>query len=174
MLRYRRKYSLTRQPRSPWVSLAVALVLLGLAALKAWWDRSYGPLIDPYPRPPLTETVSGTVNARVLWVIDGDTFEARVEVKPGLRIRTRVRLRGVDAPELHAKCEAERIGAETAKRALREILAEGGVTLRNLGEDKYGRLLGTVATRNTPNVSEALIARGLGRRYNGGHRGGWC
>src|SRR6185312_332928 len=40
--------------------------------------------------------------ADVLRVIDGDTFEARVHVWPGLDITTKVRLRGVDAPEMRA------------------------------------------------------------------------
>jgi len=173
MLRYGRKYSSSRRRRSPVVGLLVALALLGAGALKAWWDRSqHAP--PPHSRPPWSEPLQVTVNARVLRVIDGDTFDARVELQRGFRITTRVRLRGVDAPELHAACEAERIGAEAAKRGLRAILAEGGVTIRDLGEDKYGRLLGTVATRSTPNVSEALIAKGLGRRYDGGHRPGWC
>lgn len=172
MLRYERKYSSRPRLRSPWVSFAVALFLLSVAAVTAWWERRQAQ--PPSPPPSLGDKLPDAANARVLWVIDGDTFEARVEVKPGLRVRTRVRLRGVDAPELHARCEAERVGAEAAKRGLRAILAEGGVTIRNLSEDKYGRLLGTVATRTTPNVSEALIAKGLGRRYHGGHRGGWC
>ena len=64
--------------------------------------------------------------------------------------------------------------AEAAERALRALLVEGGVTIRDLGEDKYGRLLGTVSTRATPNVSEALLAKGVVRRYDGGHRRGWC
>ena len=85
-----------------------------------------------------------------------------------------MRVRGIDAPELHAACEEERIGAEAAQRALRSILTEGGVTIRDLGEDRYGRLLGTVATRTTPNVGEALVAKGVVRRYDGGRRAGWC
>jgi endonuclease YncB( thermonuclease family) len=173
MIRYKRNYSSRHQPRSPWVSLGVALVLVGIAALKAWWDRSHVPF-NPAQRPPFGENLPDTVAARVLWVSDGDTFEARVEVKPGLRIRTRVRLRGVDAPELHAKCEAERVGAQVAKRALQAILADGGVTLHALSEDKYGRLLATVATRKTPDVARVLIAKGVARPYYGGHRDGWC
>ncbi len=39
-------------------------------------------------------------SAQVLHVIDGDTFEARVHLWQGLDITTRIRLRGVDAPEL--------------------------------------------------------------------------
>ena len=38
--------------------------------------------------------------------IDGDTFEARVHLEPGLDLNTRVRLRGIDAPELKASCRA--------------------------------------------------------------------
>ena len=47
--------------------------------------------------------------AEILRVIDGDTFEARVRVWPGLDITTKVRLRGIDAPELRAHCEGERV-----------------------------------------------------------------
>ena len=40
----------------------------------------------------------------VIRTIDGDTFEARVHLGPGLDPTTRVRLRGIDAPELKASC----------------------------------------------------------------------
>src|SRR5437764_15297572 len=50
--------------------------------------------------------------AEILRVLDGDTFEARVRVWPGLDITTKVRLRGIDAPELRAHCEDERVQAE--------------------------------------------------------------
>jgi endonuclease YncB( thermonuclease family) len=161
-----------RAGRSPVIGLLVALALLGGAAVKSWW---YGPSrpLDRAPSPP-TAGAPAVIAARVLKVVDGDTFDARIELKPGFRVTTRVRLRGVDAPELHAACETERIGAEAAQRALRAILAEGGVTIHDLGDDKYGRLLGTVATRATPSVAEALIAKGVVRRYDGGRRAGWC
>jgi endonuclease YncB( thermonuclease family) len=41
-------------------------------------------------------------SAEVVHVIDGDTFAARVTIWPGVEVKTRVRLRGIDAPELHA------------------------------------------------------------------------
>src|SRR5437764_11327368 len=40
----------------------------------------------------------------VIRTIDGDTFLARVHLSPGLDLTTRVRLRGIDAPELKAFC----------------------------------------------------------------------
>jgi len=114
-------------------------------------------------------------SAQVLHVIDGDTFEARVHLWQGLDITTRIRLRGVDAPELKARCFEESQMAQAARAALIALLDEGGVTVFNVGPDKYnGRVVADVATRMTPNVSTALIAAGHGRPYNGGHRAGWC
>ena len=111
----------------------------------------------------------------VLRTVDGDTFDARVALWPGLDLNTRVRLRGIDAPELHAACDSEFQKADAATRALRVLLAEGGVAIFNIGPDKYsGRVVADVATRRTPNVSAALVASGHARVYLGGRRQGWC
>ena len=112
--------------------------------------------------------------AEALYTVDGDTFEARVHLWPGLDMSARVRLRGIDAPEMKGQCADELRRAEAAATALRAMLAEGGVTITNIGPDKYGRVLADVATKRTDNVAAALIAAGHGRPYNGGHRGGWC
>ena len=111
----------------------------------------------------------------VVRTIDGDTFEARVHLPPGSDMTTRVRLRGIDAPELKAACPQELQMAEAASNALRALLGEGGVTIFNIGPDKYqGRVVADVATRRTENVSAALLAAGHARSYSGGHRNGWC
>ena len=111
----------------------------------------------------------------VLRTIDGDTFEARVHLSPGLDLTTRVRLRGIDAPELKAACPQELRMAEAATGALRDLLGEGEVAIYNIGPDKYqGRVVADAATRRTGNVSAALLAAGHVRSYSGGHRGGWC
>ena len=70
-----------------------------------------------------------TYPAEVLRVIDGDTFEARVRIWSGFEINTRVRLRAIDAPELHARCASEYLKAEAARAALQRILSAGGVTV---------------------------------------------
>jgi endonuclease YncB( thermonuclease family) len=117
----------------------------------------------------------GTHPAEVLRVIDGDTFEARVHLWPGLDITTKVRLRGIDAPELKARCPAERAMAEAARDALRDMLAEGAVGVSLVTPDKYGgRVVADAATRSTASVSAELRAKGLARSYGGGHRRGWC
>jgi endonuclease YncB( thermonuclease family) len=113
--------------------------------------------------------------AEVLRVIDGDTFEARVRVWPGLAVETKVRLRGIDAAELHARCADELAKAEAARTALAAILGQGGVTLSRVGIDKYGgRVDAATATRNTADVAATMLAGGWARSYGGGKRVGWC
>jgi len=111
----------------------------------------------------------------VVRTIDGDTFEARVHLAPDLNLTTRVRLRGIDAPERKASCPQELQMAEAATGALRSLLGEGDVAIFNVGPDKYsGRVVAEVATRRTGNVSMAMLAAGHARRYDGGHRNEWC
>lgn len=110
----------------------------------------------------------------VIRTIDGDTFEGRVHLPPDLNLTTRVRLRGIDAPELKASCPQELQMAEAATDALRALLGEGDVRIFNIGPDKYGgRVVADVATRRG-NVSTAMVAAGHARSYGGGHRSGWC
>jgi len=119
--------------------------------------------------------VSITYPAEVLRILDGDTFEARVRVWPGLDVDTKVRLRGVDAAELHARCADELAKAQAARAALETILGEGGVAISRVGVDKYGgRVDAAVSTRNTADISAALLNGGFARRYDGGKRGSWC
>jgi endonuclease YncB( thermonuclease family) len=113
--------------------------------------------------------------AAVLRIIDGDTFQARVRVWPGLDVDTKVRLRGIDAAELHARCADELAKAQAARTALETILAEGGVAVSRVGVDKYGgRVDATVSTRGTADVSAAMRNGGWARSYDGGRRGSWC
>jgi endonuclease YncB( thermonuclease family) len=129
----------------------------------------------PEPRP--AETLSPRLGhpAEVLRVVDGDTFDAKVHLWPGLDITTRVRLRGIDAPEMKARCGDERAQAEAALNALRAILDQGEVGITRVTFDKYGgRVLAEAFTRATPDVSAALLDAGAVRRYSGGKRDGWC
>jgi len=130
--------------------------------------------VVPAARP--VSTVSRTAYpADVLRVIDGDTFEARVHVWLGLDVTTKVRLRGIDAPELRARCAEELQKADAARGALIALLAEGDVAVSNVGPDKYGgRVVADAGTRRTPNISQAMLAAGHARRYDGGRRETWC
>lgn len=108
-------------------------------------------------------------------MLDGDTFEARVYLWPGLNITTRVRLRGIDAPELKARCLEERIKAEAAHAALRAMLGQGQVGIAAVTLDKYsGRVLADASTFSTASVATALLDAGYVRPYTGARRETWC
>jgi endonuclease YncB( thermonuclease family) len=137
--------------------------------------REAVPASNPGPQPSETNTMRMVHPAEVTRVLDGDTFEARVHLWPGLDITTRVRLRGIDAPELKARCGEERIKAEVARDALSAILDQGEVGISRVTLDKYGgRVVADASTRATPDISSALLSVGAARRYSGGHRDGWC
>jgi endonuclease YncB( thermonuclease family) len=113
--------------------------------------------------------------AEVVRIIDGDTFVARMHTGPGGAVETRVRLRSIDAAELHARCSKELRLALAARAALQRLLAEGSVMLSHVGPDKYpGRIDANVATRNNADVSAAMLNGGWARAYDGRRRGTWC
>jgi len=113
--------------------------------------------------------------AEVVRIIDGDTFVARMRTGPGGEVETRVRLRSIDAAELHARCSKELRLALAARAALQRLLADGRVTLSRVGPDKYpGRIDANVATRSTNDISAAMLSGGFARAYDGGRRGSWC
>ena len=58
--------------------------------------------------PRRNNTVASPVRAHVLAVIDGDTLAVSVRIWIGQTIETRVRLAGVDTPELRGDCDQER------------------------------------------------------------------
>ena len=83
----------------------------------------------------------GSHPAEVLRVNDGDTFEARVQVWPGMQVTTKVRLRGIDAAEFSARCPEEYRLAVAARDALQQLLAEGGVSTGRRGCTRLRRFL---------------------------------
>lgn len=138
-------------------------------------ETSSSPAAPAVANPPLPNAVRMAHPAEVTRVLDGDTFEARVHLWPGLDITTRVRLRGIDAPELKARCGEERSKAEAAREALRVILDQGEVAIARVTLDKYGgRVVADTSTRATPDVSSALLRAGLARHYAAGRRESWC
>lgn len=121
------------------------------------------------------QAFAGPVQATVLKVRDGDTFLAEAEVWPGQYLRINVRIRGIDAPEMKARCDGERDAAQAAREELRALLGEGRIALSNIGGAKYyGRVLADVATEDGVAVGDAMLRTGRVRAYGGGRRDSWC
>ncbi len=119
--------------------------------------------------------LGGPVEARVISVIDGDTIRAAAFVWPGHEVTVSVRIRGIDAPEIKSRCEAERRAAERAKSALEDMVGLAAVRLRDIGGGKYyGRVLADVEAADGTPVGAALLALELVRPYRGGRRDPGC
>lgn len=124
---------------------------------------------------PAAETIPGPVEARVLRVIDGDSFVAEAHVWPGHTVTVSVRIRGIDAPEMRSRCEAERQAAKLSRTALEAIIGAGPVAMTNIGGGKYyARVLADVMARDGREIASAMIAASLALPYRGGKRQAWC
>jgi endonuclease YncB( thermonuclease family) len=119
--------------------------------------------------------IAGPVAADVVKVRDGDTIEVEAHIWPQQIVRVAVRLRGIDAPELKARCAAEKLAALAAKARLAALLAPGGVTLTKISGDKYfGRVLAEISAKGGADIAATLLREGLVVRYGGAARRDWC
>ncbi|MBI5015752.1 MAG: thermonuclease family protein [Deltaproteobacteria bacterium] len=133
------------------------------AAIGAWAVLTVCP---PRPAPAADD---GRRLVRVVRIVDGDT----VVVAEGSRT-LRVRLLGVDTPELARDGRRAERFAEEAARFTREALRGAWrVELEVAGDriDDYGRILGFLWLQPRPpartfNLSEELLRQGLGRAFH--------
>lgn len=107
-------------------------------------------------------TVQGQVpvrEARVAEVVDGDTVI--------LSTGQRVRLLGIDAPELEREGEPADFLAHKAKRVLTDLAQGERVRLEydQLRYDRYGRTLAYLILPDGTNLSRELVRRGLAHVY---------
>ncbi|KQT52594.1 MULTISPECIES: thermonuclease family protein [unclassified Aureimonas] len=143
------------------IALLGCAVSMLLASTGAWADEG--------------GRISGPVSAEVVKVRDGDTLEVEAHIWPGQVARVAVRLRGVDAPELKAKCDSEKTAALVARDRLTALVGTDGVTLFDISGDKYfGRVLAKVASGEEPDLAKLLLREGLVAPYDGGRRRDWC
>ncbi|HTQ12561.1 MAG TPA: thermonuclease family protein [Rhizomicrobium sp.] len=127
------------------------------------------------PSPPAScANFEGAVRASVVRVIDGDTFEAEARIWLNQTVDVRVRIMGIDAPELRARCDGERVRAEAARAWLARRLEGADVELSDVRDDKYGGRIDAAVRDRGGDVGAAMLKAGLARPYHGERRQGWC
>ena len=107
---------------------------------------------------------------------DGDTCYAILDDVPEGLEYVRVRIRGIDTPEIKGKCKAERELAQKAKSYINKSIREAHViTLRNLEWGKYGgRIVADLYIDNT-NYLRYIENEKFYVLYNGGKKvKDWC
>lgn len=117
-----------------------------------------------------------SVTATTGYVFDGDTFAARVKLENGVLVSVRVRILGIDTPEIHGECESEIMVAFKARDRLEKLLPENStIELSNIKDDKYlGRIDANVKLKDGRDVGQIMIDEKLARKYDGGKRKKWC
>jgi endonuclease YncB( thermonuclease family) len=113
---------------------------------------------------------------QVHYVYDGDTMMVSLPgLPPVFGDHISVRIRGIDAPEIKARCEREKRLSHNARDLVRIMVEHAEhITLKRLGRDKYFRLLADVVI-DGHDVGSVLVEQGLAVRYDGGTKAAnWC
>lgn len=117
----------------------------------------------------------GPIPVEVIEVVDGDTLAVEARIWLDQRVTTRVRLAGIDTPELRGRCPGERALAQAARDHLSALIADGPVSLTDV---QYGTYAGRVVARVSAggrDAGTALLSAGLAVDYAGrGPRTDWC
>lgn len=141
--------------------ISKGLVLIGSCLLiNSCWAA-----IGSGTKPKLTLTVTSVKS-----VYDGDTFRAYL---PNYSNDQRVRVRGVDTPEIKGKCSSEKSAAIKARDFVRQHLKSATtIVLSDVGRDRYQRVLASVSV-DGKDLAQTLINKNLGRKWRG-KRESWC
>lgn len=107
---------------------------------------------------------------------DGDTIRVDIPgVSPLFGENISVRVRGLDAPEIRAKCQKEKAMALEAKERVHQFLEQAKhIILKETGRDKYFRIVARVVADGV-DVGDLLLNEGLAVPYDGGRKDtSWC
>jgi micrococcal nuclease len=129
--------------------------------------------VRSYAEPNLPDSYPATV----ISVLDGDTVKVKVQIWVGLYQEVKVRVRGIDTPEIHSKnCPSEKQLGLKAKTLVQTLLPEGStISLSHVGPDKYhGRVVATLRTTSGEDLEQRLRKEGLAVPYDGGKKKNWC
>lgn len=109
-------------------------------------------------------------------VIDGDTIKVPMASVVGIPSIVSVRFIGVNAPEIHGKCDKEKALAQAAKAYVEQRLkAAKSVTITFVQWDKYARVDAKL-TLDGVDLATDLVKNGYAVAYSGGARDPlfWC
>ena len=99
-------------------------------------------------------------------VVDGDTIDVVIDLGFSISIKSRIRLAGINAPETRTLDINEKSKGLDAKSWLEKELKDQEIIIKTIKEEKYGRMLGYLYTKNhSLTVNERMIEEGLAVKY---------
>jgi len=99
-------------------------------------------------------------NAKIVKVVDGDTYVSEISLGFSLTLNAKIRLAKVNCPELPTP------EGEKAKAWAIANLEGKSVKIQTKSYDKYGRVLAAVQL-DGKDVGETLLSEGLAEKYLG-------
>ncbi len=106
--------------------------------------------------------------------IDGDTVDITVDLTCSVYWKTRMRLFGLNCPEVHSLDQDEKKKGLEAKEFAQKLIPVGTkvkiVTVKENSTDKYGRFLADITLSDGTKFSNKMIEAGHGVFYDGGKR----
>lgn len=100
--------------------------------------------------------------AKVVKVVDGDTIDLDIDLGLKISSRQRVRLKGINTPEMRSRDEKEREAGKEARRFVVERVANKFVEVETEKQGKFGRYLATIYYGdNSANLNKELLEKGL-------------
>lgn len=105
---------------------------------------------------------------KVLRVLDGDTVDVMVDLGFNIFVKKRIRLHGIDAPEVRTRDSVEKAKGFIAKKRLEELFSkhDNKAELVSHGIGKYGRCLGVLFIKSErDSVNDILIHENLVKKW---------
>jgi len=117
------------------------------------------------------EFIFPVYSGKVIKVYDGDTITiaSKMPYDNSPLYRFHVRLNGIDSPEIKGKNPDEKRVAKLAKVFLSSLVLHKTVTLENIQNDKYGRILADVYFEGK-HINNLIINERLAVKYDGGKK----
>lgn len=109
---------------------------------------------------------------KVLSIYDADTMTVEVDLGFFIKHRIKIRLSGIDTPEIRTRNLEEKALAIEARDYVRDLLLDKEVIINTEKTGKYGRYL-AIIRYNDININHKLIELGYARVYDGGTRQSW-
>jgi len=110
--------------------------------------------------------------ARVISIYDADTMTLEIDLGFHIKITEKVRLMGIDTPELRTKNKKEKKLGYEARDYLRELILNKEVIINTEKKGKFGRYLVDVYYDDI-NINNELIRKGYAKSYDGGKKKKW-
>ena len=106
--------------------------------------------------------------AQLIRVIDGDTVDCILDLGFDIKYKCRIRLKGIDTPEIRTRDLGEKKRGFAAKERVQELLNDNNTFVVKTELDKkgkYGRILGTIILNNDETINQILLTEGHAEVY---------